>query len=78
MLAKDPDTPDNKFIEKELGFDRRVRQQLALAVPDYRPRPSRREARQKASERAFKSFLKQIDSQPARRSHRKSRAGSDK
>ena len=29
MLAKDPDNPDNKFIEKELGFDRRVRQQLA-------------------------------------------------
>jgi hypothetical protein len=62
MLAKDPDNPANKFIEKELAFNRRVRQQLALAVPDYRPRPSRREARQKAREHAFKSFLKQIDS----------------
>lgn len=43
MLAKDPDNPDNKFIEEELAFARRVRQQLARAVPDYRPRPSRRE-----------------------------------
>jgi HPt (histidine-containing phosphotransfer) domain-containing protein len=77
-LAKDPDNPDNKFIEEELASARRVRQQLAHAVPDYRPRPSRREARQKARLRAFKSFLEQIDSQPARRSHRKRRGGSDK
>jgi hypothetical protein len=26
MLAKDPDNPDNKFIEEELAFARRVRQ----------------------------------------------------
>ena len=78
MLAKDPANPDNKFIEEELAFDRRVRRQLARAVPDYRPRPSRRKARQKAREHAFKSFLKQTDSKPARQSHRKSRAGSDK
>ena len=78
MLAKDPDNPDNKFIEEELAYERRVRQQLARAVPDYRPRPSRREARQKARLRAFKSSLEQIDSQPARRSHRKKCAGSDK
>jgi hypothetical protein len=78
MLAKDPDNPDNKFIEEELARERRVRKLLARAVPDYRPRPSRREARQKARLRAFKSFLEQIDSQPARRSHRKRRAGSDK
>ena len=78
MLAKDPDNPDNKFIEEELASARRVRKLLARAVPDYRPRPSRREARQKARERAFKSFLKQINSEPARQSHRKSRAGSDK
>ena len=79
MLAKDPDNPDNnKFIEEQLAHQRRVRKLLARAVPDYRPRPSRREARQKARLRAFKSFLEQIDSQPARRSHRKRRAGSDK
>jgi hypothetical protein len=57
MLAKDPDNPDNKFIEEELAQKRRVRKLLARAVPDYRPRPSWREARQKARLRAFKSFL---------------------
>jgi hypothetical protein len=78
MLAKDPDNPDNKFIEEELAFARRVRQQLARAVPDYRPRPSRLEARQKARLRAFKSFLEQFDPPPAPRSHRKRRPRSDK
>jgi hypothetical protein len=78
MLAKDPDNPDNKFIEEELAFARRVRQQLARAVPDYRPRPSRLEARQKARLRAFKSFLEQFDPPPAPRSRRKRRPRSDK
>jgi hypothetical protein len=73
MLAKDRDNPHNKFIEEELAFARRVRQQLASAVPDYRPRPSRREARNKARLRAMQSFIKQCDQQPARRSHRKRR-----
>ena len=61
-LAKDPDNPDNKFIEEELAYERRVRQLLARAVPDYRPRPSRRHARQEARLRAFKSSLEQFDS----------------
>jgi hypothetical protein len=77
-LAKDPDNPDNKFIKEELAYERRVREQLARAVPDYRPRLSRRHARQEARLRAFKSFLEQFDSQPAARSHRKKCAGSDK
>jgi hypothetical protein len=72
-LAKDPDNSDNKFIEEELTFLRRLRQRLARAVPDYRPRPSRRGARQEARQRAFKSFLEQLDLQRARRSHRKRR-----
>ncbi len=78
MLAKDPDNPDNKFIEEDLAHERQVRQLLARAVPDYRPRPSRREARQKARLRAFKSFLEQCDPPPAPRSHRKRRPRSDK
>jgi hypothetical protein len=78
MLAKDPDNPDNKFIEEDLAHERHVRQLLARAVPDYRPRPSRREARQKARLRAFKSFLEQFDPPPAPRSHRKRRPRSDK
>jgi Family of unknown function (DUF5681) len=75
LLAKDP---DNKFIEEDLAHERHVRQLLARAVPDYRPRPSRREARQKARRRAFKSFLEQFDPPPAPRSRRKRRPRSDK
>jgi hypothetical protein len=50
-LEKDPDNKFNKSIEKDLAHERHVRQLLARAVPDYRPRPSRRDARQKAKSR---------------------------
>ena len=33
MLAKDPANPDNKFIEEELAFDRRVRQPACARRP---------------------------------------------
>jgi hypothetical protein len=56
-LAKDPDNPDNEFIKEELDHERRIRKLLARVVPDYRPRPSRRVARQEAMKRAFKSFF---------------------
>jgi hypothetical protein len=72
MLAKDPDNPHNKFIEKDLAVNKRRRQLLGRAVPDYRPRPSRQRARLEARQRAFKSFLEELDLQRARRSHRKS------
>jgi hypothetical protein len=74
MLAEDP---KDEFLKEELAHQRRVRQQLARAVPDYKPRPSRREARQEARLRAFKSRLEQFDPQPATRSHRKSHARRD-
>jgi hypothetical protein len=72
MLAKDPDNPHNTLIEEDLAVQNRRRQQLARAVPDYRPRPSRRGARQEARRRAMTSFIERIDAQRARRSHRKS------
>jgi Family of unknown function (DUF5681) len=75
MLAEDP---KDEILKEDLAHERRVRKQLARAVPDYRPRPSRREARQEARLRAFKSFLEQFDPQPTTRSHRKSRARRDK
>jgi hypothetical protein len=75
LLAKDP---DNEFLKEDLADERRLRQQLARAVPDYKPRPSRREARQEARLRAFKSFLEQCDPQPATGSHRNRCAPSDK
>jgi hypothetical protein len=78
MLAKDPDNPDNKFIEEELAHERRFRKLLARAVPDYKPRPSRRHVRQEARLRAFKSFLEQFHPPPAPRSRRKRRPRSDK
>jgi hypothetical protein len=74
LLAKDS---KNEFLKQALAQQRRVRQQLARAVPDYKPRPSRREARQEARLRAFKSRLEQFDPQPATRSHRKSHARRD-
>ena len=42
MLAEDP---KNKFLKKELAGERRLRGMLARAVPDYRPRPSRKKIR---------------------------------
>jgi hypothetical protein len=74
MLAEDP---KDEFLKEELTDQRRLRQQLARAVPNYRPRPSRREARQEVRLRAFKRFLEQCKTQPATRSHRKSRARRD-
>jgi hypothetical protein len=75
LLAKDP---DNKFIEEDLAHERHARQLLARAVPDYRPRPSRRDARQKARQRAFASFLEQFDLPPARRSRKGGRGRRDR
>ena len=69
LLAKDP---DNEFLKEELADERRLRQLFARVVPDYKPRPSRRDARREARFRAFKSFLEQFDPQPATRSDRKS------
>jgi len=39
MLEADP---KNKFLKSELAHERKLRDILARAVPDYRPRPSRR------------------------------------
>jgi hypothetical protein len=75
LLAKDP---DNKFIQEDLAHERHVRQLLARAVPDYIPRPSRRDARQKARQRAFASFLEQFDLPPARRSRKDGRGSRDR
>jgi hypothetical protein len=70
--------PKDEFLKRELADQRRLRQQLARVIPNYRPRPSRWEARQEARRRGFKSFLEQCDPQPATGSHRKSRARRDK
>lgn len=39
MLAADP---KNKFLKKDLADERKLREILARAVPNYKPRPSRR------------------------------------
>jgi hypothetical protein len=39
MLAADP---KNKFLNEELAHARKLRQIVGHAIPDYKPRPSRR------------------------------------
>ena len=52
MLVEDP---KNKVLKEDLASRRELRQLYARAVPDYKPRPSRRHARQQAKLRAFTS-----------------------
>jgi hypothetical protein len=42
MLAADP---KNKILKQELAYERNLRKILARAVPNYRPRPSRRKVK---------------------------------
>ena len=58
MLVKDPKA--TRFSKKTSPPGVNSENCTARAVPDYKPRPSRRHARQKAKLRAFKSFLKQM------------------
>ena len=66
MLVEDP---NNEVLKEDLAFRRELRKLYARAVPDYKPRPSRRHARQQAKLRAFKAHLKkmrrQVISSPA-------------
>ena len=54
MLVEDP---NNEVLKEDLAFRRELRKLYARAVPDYKPRPSRRHARQKAKLRAFKRLF---------------------
>ena len=66
MLVEDP---KNEVLKEDLASRRELRKLYARAVPDYKPRPSRRHARQQAKLRAFKAHLKkmrrQVISSPA-------------
>jgi Family of unknown function (DUF5681) len=55
MLAEDP---EDKFLRKELDRQRELRELYARAVPDYKPRPSRRHLR---SENAVRRFRKRFN-----------------
>jgi hypothetical protein len=58
LLAEDP---TNEFIRKDLAQERKIRKHLALVIPDYRPRPSRRKQREAESIRAFRRKLAELD-----------------
>jgi Family of unknown function (DUF5681) len=54
VLAADP---TNEVARKELAHERKVRKRLALVVPDYKPRPSRRKQRKAKLMRAVRRRL---------------------
>jgi Family of unknown function (DUF5681) len=58
LLAEDP---TNEFIKKDIAYERKVQKHLALLVPDYRPRPSRRKQREAERIRAFRRKLAELN-----------------
>jgi hypothetical protein len=55
------DDPTNEYIKKDIAHERKVRKQLALVIPHYRPRPSRRKQRDAERTRAFLRKLAELD-----------------
>jgi hypothetical protein len=58
LLAEDP---ANEFIRKDLAHERKVRKRLALVIPGYRPRPSRRKQRDDERTRALLRKFAELD-----------------
>jgi hypothetical protein len=50
LLAKDP---TKEFLKKDIARERKVRKLLALVIPHYRPRPSRRKQQDAEHKRAL-------------------------
>jgi uncharacterized protein DUF5681 len=67
MLAEDP---KNKFLEEELAHAREVRKFCARAVPDYKPRPSRRGDRNAKRIAQFRKMCADLDKPKAKNSER--------